>query len=343
MKDTGLNIEPKDSQSEANAMPHSAIDSRDLAFVALKRARMPMAISDPRRPDNPIVLANTAFYDLTGYTPAEVIGRNCRFLQGPGTDRAMVDQLRDAIAAEREIEVELLNYKKDGSPFWNTIFVSPVHSEDGELLYFFASQKDETARRRATELEAVKHKLLKEIDHRAKNALALVQSIVRLTQRDDSEAFAASIEGRVEAIARAHRLLADANWNDIPLNTLFESEGGRARDSRIALSGPPMHINSAQVQPLSLLIHEVFDNAIKHGSLSVVTGRVEVRWRNDDGTNRLTIDISESGGPAPKASPVIGLGQRLIDRIVRHQLGGTATFNYSATGLRSVVTMANTR
>lgn len=336
-----MGSEPTDSQAEFAGASQSVIDNRDLAFVALKRARMPMAISDPRQPDNPIVLANTAFYDLTGYTPDEVVGRNCRFLQGPDTDRAVVDQLRAAIAEEREIEVELLNYKKDGSPFWNTIFVSPVHSETGELLYFFASQKDETARRRAMELEAVKHKLLKEIDHRAKNALALVQSVVRLTQRDDSEAFAASIEGRVEAIARAHRLLADANWNDIPLQVLFENESGSARGSRIALSGPPMNIAAAQVQPLSLLIHEVFDNAIKHGSLSVGTGRIDIVWRNDVGANHLTINISESGGPPPHASPTTGLGQRLIDRIVRHQLGGTATFDYGEAGLQSIVTVAN--
>lgn len=116
-------------------------------FAAIEMTRMPMVLSDPNLPDNPIVFCNRAFQDLTGYDSAEVIGRNCRFLQGANTDRATVAALREAIAAEQAVSVELLNYRRDGSPFWNGVYIAPVHDMDGKLLYFFASQLDVTRRR----------------------------------------------------------------------------------------------------------------------------------------------------------------------------------------------------
>ncbi|WP_370693863.1 PAS domain-containing protein [Methylobacterium sp. NEAU K] len=114
---------------------------------AVRATRMPMLITDPRQTDNPIVFANAAFARLTGYDRGEIIGRNCRFLQGPATDRADVARLRGAIESRTPIELDLLNYKKDGSSFWNRLLVSPVFGDDGELTYFFASQFDVTLER----------------------------------------------------------------------------------------------------------------------------------------------------------------------------------------------------
>ena len=93
-----------------------------------------MLITDPRRDDNPIVFANAAFARLTGYDRGEIIGLNCRFLQGPETNRAEVARLRAAIEALEPIELELLNYKKDATTFWNRLLVSPVFDEDGRVL-----------------------------------------------------------------------------------------------------------------------------------------------------------------------------------------------------------------
>ncbi len=114
---------------------------------AVRATRMPMLITDPRRNDNPIVFANAAFARLTGYDRDAIIGRNCRFLQGPATDRADVVRLRQAIKSCTPIELELLNYRRDGSTFWNRLLVSPVFDEEGELTYFFASQFDVTLER----------------------------------------------------------------------------------------------------------------------------------------------------------------------------------------------------
>lgn len=97
-------------------------------------------ISDPRISDNPIVDCNQAFVDLTGYSRDEIIGRNCRFLSGEGTEPGLTESLRAAIRDERPIMVEILNYKKDGTPFRNAVLVAPIFGDSGALEYFLGSQ-----------------------------------------------------------------------------------------------------------------------------------------------------------------------------------------------------------
>lgn len=124
-------------------------EGRDIFFAAVEATRMPMCVVDARAPDMPIIFTNQAFHDTTGYGPAEVLGRNCRFLQGPETDRQIVSEIRKALTAEREIAVEILNYRKDGSTFWNALYIAPVRNTQGELVYFFSSQLDISRRRDA--------------------------------------------------------------------------------------------------------------------------------------------------------------------------------------------------
>ena len=102
-------------------------------------------ITDPRKPDNPIVYANNAFLRLTGYDQNEVIGRNCRFLQGVGTDPETVAALRKAVSQHHEISAVILNYTKSGRPLWNHLQIKPSYSDTGELEYFIALQNEVAA------------------------------------------------------------------------------------------------------------------------------------------------------------------------------------------------------
>jgi PAS domain S-box-containing protein len=155
---------PAPLEPPTNDRPPSAAlaHDEDLFFEAVAVTRMPMLVTDPYQPDNPIVFANHAFCNLTGYRHAEVLGRNCRFLQGPQTDRASIAKLRTAVAERRPVSAEVLNYRKDGSAFWNALFVSPLVDRSGKLRYFFSSQLDvsrrhdaEEALRQAQKMEAL--------------------------------------------------------------------------------------------------------------------------------------------------------------------------------------------
>ncbi|KAF5745833.1 Phototropin-2 -like protein [Tripterygium wilfordii] len=113
----------------------------DLA-TTLERIEKNFVITDPRLPDNPIIFASDSFLELTGYTREEILGRNCRFLQGPETDQATVSKIRDAIREQREITVQLINYTKCGKKFWNLFHLQPMRDQKSELQYFIGVQLD---------------------------------------------------------------------------------------------------------------------------------------------------------------------------------------------------------
>jgi PAS domain S-box-containing protein len=149
---------PQNDRPSGAALAHE----EDLFFEAISITRMPMVVTDPYQPDNPIIFVNQAFCDLTGYRPNETLGRNCRFLQGPQTDRATVARLRHGVSDRRVVSAEVMNYRKDGSAFWNALFISPLVDRSGKLRYFFASQLDvsrrhdaEEALRQAQKMEAL--------------------------------------------------------------------------------------------------------------------------------------------------------------------------------------------
>jgi PAS domain S-box-containing protein len=111
-------------------------------FASIEQSPIATVVTDPRQPDNPIVAANDAFSRLTLYAREEIIGRNCRFLAGPDTDPAGSTVLREAVATARPAITEILNYRKDGSSFWNAVMVAPVFAADGNVAYFIGSQVD---------------------------------------------------------------------------------------------------------------------------------------------------------------------------------------------------------
>lgn len=115
-----------------------AADERVAGLIAA--SPIASVVSDPRLPDNPIVACNQPFLDLTGYAAQEVLGRNCRFLAGPSTEPWLTEAIRDSVHNGRSTLVEILNYKKDGTPFRNAVLVAPIFDEHNELQYFVGSQ-----------------------------------------------------------------------------------------------------------------------------------------------------------------------------------------------------------
>ncbi len=192
-------------KGETDAQGHQVItdttDRHDLFFAAIEMTRMPMVVTDPNRPDNPIIFANQAFLNTTGYEMHEVIGRNCRFLQGPDTEAEAVASVRTAIRDKTDIAVELQNYRKDGTMFWNALFVSPIFDRSGKLLYYFGSQLDitrrreaETALRRAQKMEAI-GQLTGGIAHDFNNLLQVIIGNLQLAR---------TVVDRPEKLSRYH-------------------------------------------------------------------------------------------------------------------------------------------
>lgn len=185
---------------------------------ALNISPVPFLITDPNQADNPVVYANQAFLDMTGYSAEEIIGRNCRFLQGPETDPAAIAGLRHAMNRRCDICMELINYRKDGTPFWNEVNISPVFNDAHELTHFFALQKDITQRRAWEDSLAQAHKiealgdLTGGIAHDFNNLLQVMSGYLDLIERsashspDASGKIARSVSGARDAAERATML-----------------------------------------------------------------------------------------------------------------------------------------
>lgn len=189
-------------------------DRNNVFFAAVEMTRMPMVVTDPREPDNPIVFVNRAFLDLTGYEEKDLLGRNCRLLQGEQTDPKTVTEIREAINERRAFAVDLVNYKADGSMFWNALFIGPIFDENGELLYWFSSQVDITQRRmseqalrQAQKMEAI-GQLTAGLAHDFNNLLQVVTGnleVIEMRMRDDELALQ-SIKAAQQAAERGGRL-----------------------------------------------------------------------------------------------------------------------------------------
>jgi PAS domain S-box-containing protein len=179
--------------------------------AAVRATRMPMVITDPRQPDNPIVFANDAFCRLTGYPREEILGRNCRFLQGPETDPGTVAAIHAAVKEARSIEIEIRNHRRTGEPFWNRLLLAPVRDAQGTLAYFFASQLDVTLER---------------------------ERLVRLETHN--AALVAEVAGRLRAQQESE---AELRYTDRLLRTILETASGliyaKDREGRMLLANGP--------------------------------------------------------------------------------------------------------
>ena len=216
--------------------------------------------------------------------------------------------------------------------------LQPVLSEPAEgggVLAVSLMLEDVTDRRRA---EARRDLLAREMDHRARNALAVVLAAVRMTRADTVPAFVRSVEGRIAAIARAQSLLADRHWSGAGLREVAEgalsafTHGGS--DGRVRFDGPEATLRAAAVQPLSMALHELATNAVKYGALSAADGEVSIGWTLDRRSGLLLLRWAETGGPPLAGAPSRrGFGSRVLEATVRDQLGGRVKRDWSGPGL----------
>jgi PAS domain S-box-containing protein len=194
---------------------------------------------------------------------------------------------------------------------------------------------DVTERRAAEERQIL---LSREVDHRAKNALAVVQSVVQLTESRDPVAFKRAVLGRISALSRAQTLLADESWSGADLRTLLMGElEPFLGDREIEVEGPPAVLPPGAAQPMAMAFHELATNAVKYGALSIREGRLSVVWRlvpGPDGFPLLRFRWAEAGGPPIAAAPERrGFGSRVLDGTLRRQLGGSMVQRWEPSGL----------
>lgn len=191
------------------------------------------------------------------------------------------------------------------------------------------SLNDVTERKRAEEARDL---LLREVDHRSRNMLSVVQSILELSRAPSLAAYKELVLGRISALARAHGSLAQRHWEPGPLRVVIEEElASLGKDQAHVLSGPDITLTPERVQPLSMILHELGTNACKYGALGVEDGQVRVDWFLTPEGVRLV--WQERGGPPVQAPSRRGFGSRLIHDLAR-QLGGEARFHWEAAGLR---------
>jgi PAS domain S-box-containing protein len=326
--------------------------------AAVRATRMPMVITDPGQPDNPIVFCNESFQQLTGYERDEIIGRNCRFLQGPDTDAGEVAKVRRAIESETDIAVDLLNYRKDGSTFWNALYLSPVRNDAGDVVFFFASQLDVTDRvdaqtqmaeqklevereveARTADLKAAldaKTLLLHEVDHRVKNNLTMIGSLLRLQARSISDpAISSKLEAmleRVDALATVHRRLYqsdDITRFDVSAfaeNLVDDVVGASGRaDIVVDVETVCIEVSSSKAAALGLILNEVATNAIKHAFANGRSGTIKLRAKREGDFGMIKISDDGPGFEAG-VGKADGLGKVLIARLAR-QVGATQTWS----------------
>jgi PAS domain S-box-containing protein len=330
---------------------------------------MAMLITDPRQPDNPVIFVNDAFSRLTGYAQGEVVGRNCRFLQGPDTNPATIESVRQAVTAGKDIETEVLNYKKDGTRFWNALVISPVRNESGDLLYFFASQHDisekkqaefaltrttalleELVVRRTQDLQTAldqKTALLHEVDHRVKNNLQVISSLVLLKARriqdEQAQRVLHNLAERISALATVHRLLYSIG--DVSRFDLAEFIGDLSRDLstllppgqvELKLETESVSVSAAKAAPLALLTNELVSNAFKHAYPDQRRGCVSIgvaKLGND-----LRIVVEDDGVGLKEDNSRHGFGKTLIEMLIR-QLRARIEWEHAEPGTRATILM----
>lgn len=345
--------------AQASAVPFS---------VLFQSIDIPIVVTDARKSDDGILFVNDAFLALTGYERQDCIGRNCRFLQGPDTDPATIAAIGVAIRERRKISVDVLNYRRDGSTFWNGLFLSPVPNAHGETEFFFATQSDATERKqrelnvldmhqelerlvkiRTDELERALSRstlLMHEVDHRVKNNLQMISAMLMMQSlsipdpriRDTLQ----EMLERVEAMGLVHKQLYQSDnltafdvgpfARNIAENLVAAT--GRT-DIELKLDVESATIGADDAAAVALMINETITNAIKHGIPREDGGTLDVTVRSRPTGCEITVRDEGPGMPRGETD-TDGFGGMLL-RTLAQQVKATISWAPSCPG--TVVTI----
>jgi two-component sensor histidine kinase len=223
---------------------------------------------------------------------------------------------------------------KDGSFYPVAFTASPIRDQAAKTVGTIVEVRDITKDRADEQARAL---LMREVDHRARNALMVVQSILQMTKETDIARFRDAVMGRVEALARAQGSLADRQWHGAPLlEVLAGALQSVASSQQYRLEGPDTMLRPEQVQPLSMIVHELATNARKYGALGTAGGRVRVVWRIERGV--LSLVWQEMAGPPVVEPSKRGFGSRLMEDLAG-QLGGTFSTEWKANGVLATLSL----
>ncbi|MEZ5829145.1 MAG: HWE histidine kinase domain-containing protein [Hyphomicrobiales bacterium] len=292
-------------------------------------------------PNGSVLLLNKVAQDLTGWQPAEARGRPIWevFKVIDENTRKAVDD--PALRALREREVTRLEsgallLTRDGKELPVEHSGAPIIGYDGSLAGAVLVFRDVTERRRTAQRQSM---LVGELNHRVKNALAIVQSLVQASMRQASgksaQVMAQTLAERLQALHRAHDLLLESQWSGASLKHMVERELDpyrREGGPKIAIKGPDVLLPPQCTSILAMTLHELATNAMKYGALSHPAGQLGVTWKTARG-NKLFLVWEERGAVAVPQRRGSGFGTQLIDKGIRHNLGGETKVEFRPTGL----------
>jgi PAS domain S-box-containing protein len=262
---------------------------------------------------------------------------NIQPLIDPQDFELLVRAFRKATKEANTFQTEFRVMRPNGDVRWCTGTAAASFDDSGRLVWLSGVTADITERKRAEERQIL---LAEEVDHRARNVVAVLQSIMRLTRADTIDEYIGALDGRIGALSNAHRLLAGSRWEGADLTRLVEEEFAPYRASgneRVLTRGPIVLLPPATAQTIALALHELATNAAKYGALSTDSGRVELTWRNEPG--KIEVVWAESGGPEISAPTRQGYGSRAIIAGIERQLGGVVNFDWQRGGLRCTLSV----